>query len=606
MPIKFRCYHCKKFMGISRSKAGNVVDCPTCGRTVRVPELDGTVKPLPPVGLNLDDSKLKNALNHLAEPDVTAGGEGADLDQLKGELQQLMEQPESAPAESDRINVIDPGPVAPDEVIELPIPERKAAIELSPADAQPPKPAEVSPGQTEPSREDEKRPDSARPDETRVPTTTATPSFPPQIEDMSSSDPSSDTDEEQNQAPSDSDDLVEPAEPDEDVIKADDTGETEPEDANRKAVIAKSASTSLAESDGTIDGTDNASNMANAVSNDATVDADEPSAAPASDIPKDLLATLGTVAQLPGTSSQELQTEAPPSQHSPTDPPTLGDDDGRGHDGKAPEGTPNPVAPKPEIVESQPTLDSASVSRDELNNELTALAAMAPSAGGMADFTASHPQQRQRAATASPVVWMLVAFALFAGFLIGRSFGSNEAEPVDEPKQGKSEKVERKTDEAKLQEAKAANQGQGLVGRITYRTALDECLPDSGARILLLPRQATVTEQLGVIGLRPGDSGSDQEAAEDAVTQANGVAVLTSGDGTYSAHVAEPGNYHVIVLSKFHRRGNDAEITAELTQALTDYFPEADHRKLLGHWGVSYGRIRIEGKSPIPWDHVFD
>ena len=66
MPIKFRCTHCKQFLGISRSKAGNLTDCPTCGRTIRVPSLDGTVAPLPEPKLDLDDTELRDALGALA------------------------------------------------------------------------------------------------------------------------------------------------------------------------------------------------------------------------------------------------------------------------------------------------------------------------------------------------------------------------------------------------------------------------------------------------------------------------------------------------------------------------------------------------------------
>ncbi len=66
MPIKFRCQECRQFLGISRAQAGEIVDCPSCGRTIRVPELDGTVKPIPQPGLKLDDSRLKNALDEIA------------------------------------------------------------------------------------------------------------------------------------------------------------------------------------------------------------------------------------------------------------------------------------------------------------------------------------------------------------------------------------------------------------------------------------------------------------------------------------------------------------------------------------------------------------
>jgi hypothetical protein len=66
MPIKFRCQHCRQFLGISRGKAGAVVDCPTCGRTLRVPHLDGRVDPLPEPGMDPRDSRLSQALDELA------------------------------------------------------------------------------------------------------------------------------------------------------------------------------------------------------------------------------------------------------------------------------------------------------------------------------------------------------------------------------------------------------------------------------------------------------------------------------------------------------------------------------------------------------------
>lgn len=66
MPIKFRCDHCRQFLGISHNKAGMLVDCPSCGRTIRVPDPEGKVQPLPELKLNLKDSKLATALEELA------------------------------------------------------------------------------------------------------------------------------------------------------------------------------------------------------------------------------------------------------------------------------------------------------------------------------------------------------------------------------------------------------------------------------------------------------------------------------------------------------------------------------------------------------------
>lgn len=69
MPIKFRCPNCSQFLGISRASAGAIVDCPSCGRTIRVPQTDGRVEPLPPPRLDLQDQALQQALDQLANLD---------------------------------------------------------------------------------------------------------------------------------------------------------------------------------------------------------------------------------------------------------------------------------------------------------------------------------------------------------------------------------------------------------------------------------------------------------------------------------------------------------------------------------------------------------
>ncbi len=67
MPIKFHCQHCEQFLGIARSRAGAVVDCPQCGRSLRVPDLDGRVRKMPPPTKNArSDTGLISALSELS------------------------------------------------------------------------------------------------------------------------------------------------------------------------------------------------------------------------------------------------------------------------------------------------------------------------------------------------------------------------------------------------------------------------------------------------------------------------------------------------------------------------------------------------------------
>ncbi len=67
MPIKFRCKHCQQLLGISVSRAGAVVDCPQCGRSLRAPELDGKTKKLPQATQGVKgDAALISALSELS------------------------------------------------------------------------------------------------------------------------------------------------------------------------------------------------------------------------------------------------------------------------------------------------------------------------------------------------------------------------------------------------------------------------------------------------------------------------------------------------------------------------------------------------------------
>lgn len=114
MPIKFRCPNCRQFLGISRAKAGTLSDCPTCGRTLRIPALDGTLAPLPAPRLNLEDSELREALGALAC--LNEEGQAANLEFVQVEQPPLEQsQPEFAPELEHPVIIVEPvGLPAPD------------------------------------------------------------------------------------------------------------------------------------------------------------------------------------------------------------------------------------------------------------------------------------------------------------------------------------------------------------------------------------------------------------------------------------------------------------------------------------------------------------
>jgi phage FluMu protein Com len=47
MPIRFRCPHCSRLLGIARRKAGTETTCPRCGGTLTVPTRDEPAEPTP-------------------------------------------------------------------------------------------------------------------------------------------------------------------------------------------------------------------------------------------------------------------------------------------------------------------------------------------------------------------------------------------------------------------------------------------------------------------------------------------------------------------------------------------------------------------------------
>lgn len=66
MAIKFRCPHCQQLLGISTTKAGTIVDCPACGRSVNVPTESGAAKRTEPKQPSNRDAGLLNALQELS------------------------------------------------------------------------------------------------------------------------------------------------------------------------------------------------------------------------------------------------------------------------------------------------------------------------------------------------------------------------------------------------------------------------------------------------------------------------------------------------------------------------------------------------------------
>lgn len=87
MPIKFRCEHCQQLLGISRSRAAATVDCPQCGRSLRVPgsvenATTETAKSEPPTNSDTDLLSALNELTMLGHADDDSEANASDASSL--------------------------------------------------------------------------------------------------------------------------------------------------------------------------------------------------------------------------------------------------------------------------------------------------------------------------------------------------------------------------------------------------------------------------------------------------------------------------------------------------------------------------------------------
>ncbi|MCA9048054.1 MAG: hypothetical protein KDA89_04965 [Planctomycetaceae bacterium] len=135
MPIKFRCMHCQQLLGISRSRAGATVDCPQCGRTLRVPGPDGKIlRPTTPREAARGDQDLLSALSELSRFSET------DADLPDGDSDTGGSPKSSAgsrPAQPDtpkKSPVIDVEPLSASDPIDI-LPEESSPQAAMPAEA---------------------------------------------------------------------------------------------------------------------------------------------------------------------------------------------------------------------------------------------------------------------------------------------------------------------------------------------------------------------------------------------------------------------------------------------------------------------------------------
>lgn len=268
-----------------------------------------------------------------------------------------------------------------------------------------------------------------------------------------------------------------------------------------------------------------------------------------------------------------------------------------------------PVAPEPIAVKPPPsveplTVDSATRSQSQpetVEPAFTVAAAIAELAQISAEEPVrrpdhDHPQPENSRRQPPPTRWntviaalLLVAAAFAAGY-----FASHIRRPASEP----TNSVEHAAPAAAEPPAAPA-----ITGRITYKTADGESLPDRGSRILILPREREGTAKFSANGFRAADHPADVRLAQAALRSLGGDLALADDGGKFSIQLPNPGTFHILVVSNYASREKNDELDPELLRLLTPYFEQPV--QILGRTKVHFGQVRYKGTGTEVWDHSF-
>lgn len=265
-----------------------------------------------------------------------------------------------------------------------------------------------------------------------------------------------------------------------------------------------------------------------------------------------------------------------------------------------------PVAPEPILVQPPPlsepvTVDSASGAPQNAAEpsmsvaaaiaELSQIAALPASASRAVDR--AHPSYHARGKS-WPFWLVIAAAAVLAAFA-----GGFTASQVLRPASVQSE-PEKPPPEAAKQPAAAAS---AISGRITYKTADGQSLPDRGARVIVLPREREGTAKLPTIGFRSADHPADVRLAIAALRSLGGDVAMTDSAGNFAIQLPNPGTFHIVVVSNFASREKTDDADPELLRILTPYFEQP--AQLLGRTKYHFGQVRYKGTGTEAWDYSF-
>lgn len=218
------------------------------------------------------------------------------------------------------------------------------------------------------------------------------------------------------------------------------------------------------------------------------------------------------------------------------------------------------------------------------------LQSLADSAGPMDPIpVADGPNRLVQAA----VVLGVAVVCAIGGFFAGRS-GKPAPQPVDEPVTGPV-----------VAEKGPAKPVAGFAGRITYRQAGTECLPDTGARVIAWPEGVAPDAPWKMDGFRSGDAKSLVNTASKQLTQLGGAMAVVGKDGTFELPLPSGGEFNIFVVSRFGGKAQDAEppSASDLARLRMCF---AEPQRLIGKTQFALVKVTYRGKGQQILDHVFE
>ncbi len=119
----------------------------------------------------------------------------------------------------------------------------------------------------------------------------------------------------------------------------------------------------------------------------------------------------------------------------------------------------------------------------------------------------------------------------------------------------------------------------------------------------MLPVERKGVSSISFVGLRREDSEEDREALRSWLRTKGGAVEFADEDGRYHIELTEPGEYHVLILSRSAGRSETSDDEATIT-TLEGYFERAE--QMLGQLAYRFETIRFSGNHVVPLDAGFE